>query len=191
MILYPTDLKGLLLVELESHKDERGAFAEVFNIRSSRRAGLASEVDQVNFSTSKLAGTFRGLHYQVSPNPQTKTVFCIRGKIIDIAVDLRRDSQTYLKNYKAVLDENCGFGLYIPRGFAHGWYSLEPDSQIMYLVNGLWSKSDERGIRYDDPAIKLKIPGEVMTIQERDRNWPLLPAFSDPDDHPDRAHDER
>lgn len=180
MIFRPTDFEGLFLVELESHRDERGFFAEAFNLKTSWMAGLASEFDQVNFSESKRAGTFRGLHYQVAPNPQTKTVFCTRGKIVDIAVDMRRESPTYLKHYKITLDPDCGLGLYVPKGFAHGWYSLLPDSQIMYLVNGLWSKNDERGVRYDDPAIKLEIHEQITTIQERDRNWPLLSPPNNP-----------
>lgn len=167
-------LKGLLVVDLQVHLDSRGWFAEAFNKNAWEKVGLDPTIDQINFSTSREAGTFRGLHYQADPYAQTKTVFCVRGRIVDIVVDVRRDSPTYLKSFKIELDPGIGTGIYVPPGFAHGWYSLEYDSQIMYLVKGAWSKEHERGLCFYDPALKLELPGPVRVVQDRDREWPLI-----------------
>lgn len=168
MILHPTDLQGLLELEMKIHKDSRGSFWEGYNIRD-----LPIQVDQVNFSMSRFRGTFRGLHYQ-DPNPQTKVVFATRGLVMDVVVDVRKESPTYLQNQKFLLYPDCGRGVLVPPGFAHGWLSLENDSQIVYMVEGLWSPKDERGIRYDDPEIRLGLPALVKVVAPRDIEWPLL-----------------
>lgn len=165
---------GLFEVHLEMHDDSRGWFAEAFNKNAWEKAGLDPTIDQVNFSTSREGGTFRGLHYQIAPFAQTKTVFCVRGKILDIVVDMRPDSPTYLKHYSIELHHSRDIGIHVPPGFAHGWYSIYPDSQIMYLVKGAWSKEHERGVRWNDPALHITLPGPVYDIHARDMDWPLI-----------------
>ena len=140
MILHKTELGGLLRIDLDVHRDARGGFAEAWNIRDS-----SFHIHQVNFSMSVLKGTFRGLHYQ-DPNPQTKIVFAVRGAVLDVVVDVRKDSPTYLKSFQLELTPDNGAGLYVPAGFAHGWMSLEDRSQICYLVEGAWDRESEREI---------------------------------------------
>ncbi len=168
MIFHQTRMKGLLSLEMQVYKDHRGSFGEGFNAKEFR-----IRVDQVNFSTSAEKGTFRGLHYQ-DPNPQTKVVFCVRGSALDVVVDLRPESETYLENLQFVITPANGRGVYVPPGFAHGWMALEDDSQIVYMVEGPWSRPDERGVRHDDPAINLKLPFPVENVAERDQRWPLV-----------------
>jgi dTDP-4-dehydrorhamnose 3,5-epimerase len=168
MIFHQTRVKDLLSLEMQIFRDERGCFGEGFNTRE-----FNIRVDQVNFSTSADRGTFRGLHYQ-DPNPQTKVVFCVRGSALDVVVDLRPESETYLESLQFVLTPESGRGVYVPPGFAHGWMALQDNSQIIYMVEGPWSRADERGVRHDDPAIRLKLPYPARNVAERDRSWPLL-----------------
>lgn len=171
MILHKTELPGLLLVDLEVHADERGWFYEGFNVRQ-----FNLRADQVNFSMSARKGTFRGLHYQAGSAAQTKLVFAVRGRALDVVVDVRPESPTYLKSMKFELHPDSGKGVFVPPGFAHGWLSLEENSQIIYLVEGAWSKADERGLRYDDKALDLKFPMPVTVVSPRDAEWPVLPS---------------
>lgn len=173
MKMTPTALAGLYFVELDQKVDERGWFAEAWNAGILEKKNLERRIDQVNFSTSEKKGTFRGYHYQAAPAGQTKVVFCVRGCVNDVAIDIRRGSRTYLQGLQLRLTPEAGLGLYIPPGFAHGYLSLEDDSQIVYLVNGPWSPSHERGVRYNDPALPFKLPG-VEVVGKRDRAWPLV-----------------
>jgi dTDP-4-dehydrorhamnose 3,5-epimerase len=168
MILHKTSLEGVLRLDLDVHRDARGSFAEAWNSRDS-----SFHIHQVNFSMSAIKGTFRGLHYQ-DPNPQIKIVFAVRGSALDVVVDVRRDSPTWLKYGLFELTPDNGTGVYVPPGFAHGWLALEDRSQICYLVDGHWSKGDERGLRYDDPAITLQLPAPVRVVAPRDAQWPLI-----------------
>lgn len=168
MIFQKTPFDGLMSLAMEIHRDERGAFAEGFNIRE-----FGLRLDQVNFSTSARKGTFRGLHYQ-DPNPQTKVVFCVAGTAIDVVVDMRLASRTYRKYLMFMLTPENARGVLVPAGFAHGWLSVEDRSQIIYFVEGAWSKQDERGVRYDDPAIGIDLPTPVSIVAPRDLQWPLL-----------------
>lgn len=172
MNLTPTPLKGLYLVDLEARTDDRGSFAEAWNAKTFEKKGLKMTVDQANFSTSAKKGTFRGYHYQASPAGQTKTVFAVRGAALDLAIDIRRGSPTYLKAFQAHLTPENGVGLHIPPGFAHGWLALQDDCQIVYFVEGGWSRSHERGVRYNDPWAP-KIPG-ITIVNGRDKAWPLI-----------------
>jgi dTDP-4-dehydrorhamnose 3,5-epimerase len=169
MIFHKTNLQSVLILEMDLRHDHRGWFSEGWNTKS---ANL--RVDQVNFSTSLLKGTFRGLHYQEDPHGQIKVVFCVRGKVEDVVVDVRKDSPTYLKSVKVELEPDNGRAVFIPKGFAHGWLALEPRSEIVYLVEGVWNQESERGLRYDDPAIDLSFPMPVKVISSRDANWPLV-----------------
>lgn len=173
MNLALTPLTGLLLVELDQREDERGSFAEAWNQKAFEAKNYKTKIDQVNFSTSLKKGTFRGYHYQAAPAGQTKIVFCVRGAVLDMALDVRRGSRTYLQAFQVKLTPTCAMGLYIPPGFAHAWLSLEDDCQIVYFVEGAWSASHERGVRPDDPVLGFTIPG-VEVVNKRDKTWPLL-----------------
>lgn len=168
MIFHKTELDGVLRLDLDVHRDARGSFAEAWNQRDS-----SFHIHQVNFSMSAIKGTFRGLHYQ-DPNGQTKIVFAVRGSVFDVVVDVRKDSGTYLKALGFELTPDNGAGILVPPGFAHGWMSLEDRSQICYLVEGHWSKPDEKGLRYDDPSLKLGLPSAVRVVAPRDAQWPLI-----------------
>lgn len=168
MILHKTGLDGVLCLDLDVHRDARGSFAEAWNSRDS-----SFRINQVNFSMSAVKGTFRGLHYQ-EPNAQTKIVFAVRGSALDVVVDVRKDSPTYLKSVLFLLTPDNGIGVYVPAGFAHGWMSLEDLSQICYLVDGHWSKADEKGLSYNDPALDLRLPEPVLVVAPRDAEWPLV-----------------
>lgn len=169
MIFHKTGLDGLLLMEMELRYDHRGWFSEGWNAKD-----FNLRVDQVNFSTSSIKGTFRGLHYQADPAGQVKLVFCVRGKVEDVIVDIREGSPTYLRSVKVELAPDSGKAVFIPKGFAHGWLSLEPHSEIVYLVEGPWNKESERGLRFDDPAVDLSLPAPVKVISSRDAQWPLI-----------------
>lgn len=166
-------MAGLYLIQLDRKADERGWFAEAWNRKILGRKNLSARIDQVNFSVSAKKGTFRGFHYQTAPMGQTKTVFCVRGNVSDIAIDVRRGSKTYLQAFQVNLTPENGLGFYIPPGFAHGWLALEDDSQIVYFVDGEWSSSHERGVRHNDPALDLKFPG-IEIVNKRDKSWPLI-----------------
>lgn len=170
--LQPTGLEGLFLVTIPRHFDDRGHFFEGFNRKKFQDLGLKSDLDQVNFSFSRRPKTLRGLHYQKAPRAQTKFVLCNSGAIVDIVVDVRPESPTYLKSKIFAMTKNSLFGVYVPEGFAHGWLSLSVDCGIMYFVNGFWSKEHELGVRYDDPAVNLTL--DVREANERDLSWPLI-----------------
>src|SRR6266849_5151604 len=121
MKMTPTALEGLYFVELDQKLDERGWYAEAWNAVVLEKKNLKTTIDQVNFSVSEKKGTFRGYHYQTAPAGQTKVVFCVRGCVNDVAIDIRRGSRTYLQGLQLRLTPTSGIGLYIPAGFAHGY----------------------------------------------------------------------
>lgn len=169
MILTKTELSGVFAVDMVARRDPRGWFGEAFNFKND-----PLQAHQVNFSQSLKAGTFRGLHYQ-EPNGQTKLVYCVRGQALDLVVDVRPESPTYLECVRFTLGPHEGKGVLVTPGFAHGWLSLEDDSQIVYMVEGLWSLKDEKGLRFDDPAISPSLKSlPISVISDRDKTWPLV-----------------
>lgn len=169
-----TELKGAFIVDLARIEDERGFFARVFCKDEFAESGLNSDVVQANMSFNVYAGTLRGMHYQVDPAPETKLIRCVRGSIVDVIVDLRPDSPTYLQHIQITLTAENRTALFVPANFAHGFQTLEDNSEVLYLVSGMYTPSCERGLRFDDPALAIPWPLSTKHISAKDKQWPLL-----------------
>lgn len=172
-----TGLEGLALIEPEVFGDERGFFVETFSQDAWRELGVEADFVQHNHSRSS-AGTLRGLHFQTSPG-QAKLLRCPRGKIFDVAVDLRRDSATYGKWEGYVLDDEKHHQLYVPVGFAHGFCVLSEVADVTYLVSSLYDPETEAGIRWNDPEVGVEWPVDVPLLSQRDIDAPLLGDLAD------------
>ena len=169
----PTPLEDIYLVSDTVHYDKRGSFQEAYNVLSFAGRDFHFHVSQVNLAKSTEKGTVRGMHWQ-DPHPQTKLVYCIRGSIYDVVVDLRAGSPGPESVYGVVLSAPNSMGILIPPGFAHGWQALKENSEILYIVENLWNPKHERGIRPDDPALKIPWPLPLVNVSQRDLSWPLL-----------------
>jgi dTDP-4-dehydrorhamnose 3,5-epimerase len=165
-------LKDAALIEVNLNEDSRGIFARFFCNRELEHLLDGSQIVNINYSQSKLKGTLRGFHFQNEPHREKKFVRCISGGIYDVVVDLRPDSNTFLKWYGVELTESNKKMLYIPEGFAHGYQTLENNSEILYCVTNHYSPSNEAGLRYNDPSLKIDWPLDVTEISEKDMNFP-------------------
>ena len=164
----PTRVPGVLVVELDRHEDERGFFARSFCEREFREHGLADRFVQANVSYNRRRNTLRGLHYQAEPKPEPKLVRCTRGRIFDVAVDLRADSPSYCGWVGVELSEANRAGLYVPPGCAHGFLTLEDGSEVLYLMGAEYDPALARGVRWDDPAFSVVWPASPEVISARD-----------------------
>ena len=172
----PTSLPGLEIVDLDRMEDDRGWFARTWCSREFAGRGLDAEIAQINVSWNRRAGTLRGMHFQLPPSEEGKVVRCVRGRIYDVVVDLRRDSPAYRRWCALELDASAGRALFIPRGCAHGFQSLEDDTEVLYLMSRPFDPATATGVRYDDPALGIEWPLPVTEMSDKDRNWPLLDA---------------
>ena len=177
MQFHPLDLPGAFLVELEPAEDERGWFARTFDRDEFAAHGLAHAVAQSSVSLNARAGTLRGLHWQASPHGECKLVRCTRGAIFDVLADVRPESESFGKWVGHELSARNGRMLYAPAGVAHGFQTLEDDTEVSYQMDVPHAPGSARGVRWDDPALGIAWPdppaGE-RTISERDRGWPNL-----------------
>jgi len=176
-----TGIPGLLVIEPQVFADERGHFFEAFSAAKLGALGIEPGVVQINQSSSK-KGVLRGLHFQAPPFEQTKLVRCGRGRLYDAVVDIRRGSPTFGRWFGIELSEENKKMLYVPGGFAHGFYSMTDGCELIYLVgkNG-YSKVSEGGVRFDDPAVRIEWPMEGdPLVNERDRTWPLITEENTP-----------
>lgn len=176
MIFAETALKGAVVIELERRGDERGFFARSFCAREFEAQGLATRFVQANTSLSAEVGTLRGLHYQKAPAEEAKLMRCIAGAIWDVIVDIRPGSPSYLQNFGTELSAENGRQLYIPKGFAHGFQVLKPDTMVAYMVDEFYTPGVEEGFRFDDPALAIDWPLAATAVSDKDRNWPLIDA---------------
>lgn len=174
MIFTETRLRGAFIVDLEPRGDQRGFFARGFCQREFETRGLNPLVAQGNISFNYRKGTVRGLHFQVPPAAETKFVRCTRGAILDVIVDLRPESPTYLHHVAVELSADNRRGLYVPERFAHGYQVLEDDSETTYQVGAFYTPSAEGGIRYSDPLLAIRWPLPVTDISDKDNSWDLL-----------------
>jgi dTDP-4-dehydrorhamnose 3,5-epimerase len=176
MEIIPTALDGVVEIRPPRHGDDRGWFSEVYKRHTLLDAGIDIEFVQDNESFSAPAGTVRGLHYQLAPHAQDKLVRVIRGSILDVAVDIRRESSTFGQHVAVVLTADDGNQLLVPAGFAHGFCTLGPDVRVAYKVSGLYAPDCERAIRWDDPdlAIDWQLPAGGATLSGKDEIAPLL-----------------
>lgn len=166
------EIPEVILIEASAFPDDRGFFSEVFKASEFEKNGLPTTFLQDNFSSSK-KGVIRGLHYQLSPKAQGKLVRVLKGKIIDVAVDVRRDSPTFLKSIAVELSDENNNMLFIPAGFAHGFVALSDEVKFLYKCTDEYSKEHERGIRYDDPEINIDWGISNPIVSEKDLDLPL------------------
>jgi len=164
-----THLEGAFLIDLEKRGDDRGFFARMFCAKAFADRGLEGQFVQANNSLSKTKGTLRGLHYQLDPMAEVKLVRCIQGAFYDAILDLRPDSPTFGQSFGAVLSAENRRMMYVPKGFAHGFVTLEDNSEVMYLVSQYYSQELERGIRWDDPNFRIEWPLAPVVISDRDQ----------------------
>ena len=170
-----TELPGVVTIELEEHRDERGSFARIWCREELAAAGLSTELEQCSISRNTRAGTLRGLHFQRPPHEEAKIVRCTRGAIFDVAVDVRRESPTRGRWVGVELDAGSGQALYLPEGVAHGFQTLVDDSEVMYLISTAYVPDAAAGVRWDDPDLAIAWPDtEMRTISDRDRELPLF-----------------
>jgi dTDP-4-dehydrorhamnose 3,5-epimerase len=168
LLFHETSLRGAYVVELERRGDERGFFARMFCRNEFRNAGLASVFVQVNNSLSVDRATLRGLHYQLPPHAETKVVRCIRGSLWDCIVDLRPNSPTFGNWFGETLSAENRKMMYVPKNFAHGFITLEPNTEALYLVDEFYASEHERGMRWDDPKFGIRWPMQPQVISEKD-----------------------
>lgn len=169
-----TNLKNLYIIEPELLKDERGLFYRVFCRNELKEIEHVKEIVQINQSLTKKKGSLRGMHFQYPPKAEIKIVKCLYGSVFDVAIDLRKNSPTLLQWHGEVLSAENKKMIYIPEGFAHGFQTLENNSELLYLHTEFYSPKYEGGIRYNDPRINIKWPLEISYISNRDNEFNLL-----------------
>lgn len=173
MIFHPTELDGAWVIELERLEDERGFFARSFSRDEFEARGLDARVVQCNVSFNKKRGTLRGMHYQVAPHAEVKLVRCTAGALHDVIIDLRPASPTFKRHVGVVLSADNRRTLYVPEGFAHGFQTLEDDTEVCYQVSAPYQPSAARGVRWNDPAFGIVWPyAAERIILARDRDYP-------------------
>ncbi|HEY4209237.1 MAG TPA: dTDP-4-dehydrorhamnose 3,5-epimerase [Puia sp.] len=177
MSFIPTDLQGVLIFQPDVHKDDRGYFFESYNEETFHDQGVTNRFVQDNQSFSK-RGVIRGLHYQLDPHPQTKLVRVLQGRILDVAVDIRKGSPTFGKWVGVVLSSENKRQLLVPRGFAHGFSVLSETAEVSYKCDGFYDKASEGGIRYDDPQLKIdwQLPLDKAIVSKKDLQLPVFAA---------------
>ncbi len=174
MRFQPTELSGAFIVEMESHEDSRGFFARTFCTNEFAEQGLVSTFVQCSVSFNRKRGTLRGMHYQLPPATEAKLVRCTAGSLYDVIVDLRPGSPTYLRHIGVELSARNRRALYVPEMFAHGFQSLEDETEVFYQISEFFVPDKSTGLRYDDPKLGIKWPLPVAVISEKDERWPLL-----------------
>ncbi len=174
MIFIETKLKGAFIIELERLEDERGFFARTFCQKEFEERGLNPKVAQCNISFNKLKGTLRGMHYQVAPYEEAKLVHCTKGAIYDVIIDLRPCSLTFKQWLAVDLTAENGRMLYIPEGFAHGFQTLEADTEVFYQMSEFYYPQYARGVRWNDPVFGVIWPIIPLNISLRDSSYRYL-----------------
>lgn len=172
MKLIETKIKGVFVIELVAFEDDRGFYKGLWGKDEILKCGLEHEVDNIGLSYNKARGTLRGIHYQCNPFAQAKLVQCIRGSIFDVVLDIRRDSTTFGEWIAEELSAQRNRALYVPPGLAHGFQTLENDTEILYCISGQYKPQQERGVRWNDPQFGIKFPLAVTVINDRDNQFP-------------------
>jgi dTDP-4-dehydrorhamnose 3,5-epimerase len=170
MKFHPAPIEGVYTIDLEKRGDERGFFARVFCEKEFADHGLVTHFVQVNNSLSAEKGTLRGMHYQLAPHAEVKLVRCIRGSLYDVVLDLRPDSPTFGQSFGAELSAENRRMMYVPKGFGHGFITLEEDTEAFYFVDAFYALQHERGVRYNDPKFAIHWPTEPAVVSEKDQN---------------------
>jgi dTDP-4-dehydrorhamnose 3,5-epimerase len=174
MKLDETGIAGVWIAESVARQDPRGAFSRLFCAREEQAVVGSRSIVQINRSITRRVGAVRGLHYQLPPHAEMKIIRCLRGRVLDVAVDLRKGSPTFLKWTSAELSPDNHRALIIPEGCAHGFQVLEPDAELLYLHTAFYMPEAEGAVRFDDPMIGVDWPLELTDLSDRDLNHPLL-----------------
>ncbi|RCV90917.1 dTDP-4-dehydrorhamnose 3,5-epimerase [Billgrantia montanilacus] len=174
MKINTTPISDLMVIESTPHTDLRGAFARLFCDNELAPVIGRRRIVQINHSTTSTVGTIRGLHFQHPPHAEMKLVRCLKGRVWDVAIDLRRDSPTFLNWYAQELAADNHRMMVIPEGFAHGFQTLEPDSEVFYLTTAHYMPNAEGGVRFDDPRLGVKWPLKAGCLSVKDAAHPLL-----------------
>lgn len=172
MIFQETPLSGAYVIEPEPVVDERGSFARMWCRREFEARGMEIGIAQCSASFNPRKGTLRGMHYQVEPFAEVKIVRCTRGALHDVIIDLRAGSPTFTRHFAVVLTADNHKMIYVPRGFAHGFQTLEDRTEVFYQMSEVHSPAQTRGVRWDDPLFAIHWPDADRTIAERDRSYP-------------------
>jgi dTDP-4-dehydrorhamnose 3,5-epimerase len=170
----PTHLPGLLVHRPRQHRDNRGGFARLWSEESFAASGATFQPAHISVSSNIVAGTLRGLHWQAAPFGETKLVRVARGRVFDVAVDMRPNSATRFRHFGIELDADSQTGLLIPAGFAHGFITLLDRTDVLYCIDGPYTPDAALGARYDDPALNIAWPHAPSVVAERDLAWPPL-----------------
>jgi dTDP-4-dehydrorhamnose 3,5-epimerase len=168
----PTSVQGAFVIDVDRIGDSRGYFGRLWCARELSEMGLTARIQQSNVGFSPNKGTLRGLHYQLPPHEEVKIVRCTRGRVFDVVLDIRRDSPTFRQWFGIELDPDNGSMLYVPKGCATGYLTLEDNSEIYYHTSESYAPSAATGVRYDDPMFGIQWPGEITILSENDKNWP-------------------
>ncbi len=169
-----TPFAGLFLIQAKPIKDDRGLFGRTFCKKEFAEINFTKDFVQFNHSLTLKKGTVRGLHFQLPPYSETKLIRCVQGKIYDTAVDLRKNSPTFLQHFDTELSAESMMSILIPEGFAHGYQTLEDNSAFIYHHTQFYTPGSESGIRYDDPLLKIKWPLPIVNVSEKDKSQNLL-----------------
>ena len=163
-----TPLKGAYIIELEPHRDTRGTFVRLYSKDEFSGINHNKEFVQINYSITNQKGTVRGMHYQIAPSAETKLIGCVNGKVFDVIVDIRKKSSTFLKWFAVELSKQGMTMIYIPEGFAHGFQTLENNSELIYHHTAYYRPENERTLRYDDKRINIAWPIHITEISDKD-----------------------
>lgn len=170
----PTSIAGVIVVDLEPRRDERGFFARQWCAEELARAGLDNRIAQINTARSTVAGTLRGMHFQAAPHAEAKLVRVTRGAVYDVALDLRPESATFCRWFGIELDAESGRMLYIPEGCAHGYLTLMADTDLAYQASVPYAPASAGGVRHDDPAFGIVWPRSIEVISKQDAGWQVF-----------------
>lgn len=165
-------IAGAYVIHTARNRDERGSFTRLFCTATAASLGLNPEISQINLSYNTHSGTLRGMHFQREPYGETKVVRCVRGRLYDVLVDLRRDSPTHRQWCGIELSADDDRAVYVPLGIAHGFLTLEDATEVLYLMGAPYRAEAAAGVRFDDPAFGIRWPAPVRVISERDRTYP-------------------
>ena len=172
-----TEIAGVFAIDLEPRRDDRGFFARAFCPQEFAAAGIAFIPAQINLSRNDAVGTLRGMHWQDAPHDEDKVVRVTAGAIHDVVIDLRPHSDTYGKMVARQLDARTANALFVPRGCAHGFLTLEAATDVLYFMGQAYTPGHARGFRYDDPGVAIEWPATPKVIAPADLAWPPLPRF--------------
>jgi dTDP-4-dehydrorhamnose 3,5-epimerase len=179
MVFHETQLDGAYIIDLETFEDERGFFARSFCLDEFKSNNIEFSIVQSNLSYNHSKHTLRGMHYQKEPHREGKLVRCTIGAIYDVIIDVRPCSKTYMKWVGVELSQQNHRLLYVPKGFAHGFLTLEDNTEVSYQVSEFYHPKLEKGIRWDDPAFDITWPANPKVISEKDRSWTNFEKITD------------